>query len=208
MERQVSWYLSAGKRWLDVVLSILLMPLVGPCMVLLAGVIRLILGAPVFFRQERAGQSGRPFLLLKFRTMTDARDAMGQLLSDAERLTPLGRFLRRTSLDELPGLLNVLKGEMSFVGPRPLHLRYLERYSPEQARRHDVPVGITGWAQIHGRNAISWEQKFALDVWYVDHLGLWLDLKIMAATIWYALRRKDINAPGHATTQEFMGSQP
>jgi sugar transferase EpsL len=137
--------------------------------------------------------------------MTEARDVQGHLLSDAERLTPLGRFLRSTSLDELPELLNVLWGEMSLVGPRPLLTKYLERYTPEQMRRHDVRPGITGWAQINGRNAITWEHKFALDVWYVDHLSCWLDLKIVVLTVWRILRRDGINEPGQATAQEFMG---
>lgn len=145
-------------------------------------------------------------MLLKFRTMTDTRDANGNLLPDAERLTPLGRFLRSTSLDELPELLNVLRGEMSLIGPRPLLMEYLERYTPEQMRRHDVRPGITGWAQINGRNALSWERKFALDVWYAEHQSLWLDLKIIALTMVKVLAREGISQAGHATAEEFKGS--
>jgi lipopolysaccharide/colanic/teichoic acid biosynthesis glycosyltransferase len=159
----------------------------------------------VLFRQQRPGLRGQPFILLKFRTMTEARDGQGRLLPDAERLTPFGRFLRSTSLDELPELLNVLKGDMSLVGPRPLLMQYLERYTPEQMRRHDVRPGITGWAQVNGRNAITWEHKFALDVWYVEHLSYWLDLKIVALTIWRILTRDSINEPGQATAREFLG---
>jgi len=172
---------------------------------LIALAVRLRLGVPVLFRQRRPGLHGQPFTLLKFRTMTGARDAAGNLLPDAERLTPLGRFLRATSLDELPELLNVLKGEMSLVGPRPLLLEYLTRYTPEQARRHDVRPGITGWAQVNGRNALSWEHKFALDVWYVDHVSLGLDLKILVLTALRVLARQGISQPGHATMEEFLG---
>lgn len=164
------------------------------------------MGTPVLFRQQRPGKNGRLFTLLKFRTMTDERDDRGVLLPDQRRLTSLGLFLRRTSLDELPELVNVLRGDMSLVGPRPLLVRYLDRYTPEQARRHEVRPGITGWAQINGRNAISWEQKFRLDVWYVDHHTLWLDLKILAITVWNVIRRKGISANDHATMHEFMGN--
>ncbi len=158
------------------------------------------------FRQQRPGLHGRPFLLLKFRTMTDARDASGTLLPDAARLTAFGRFLRAASLDELPELLNVLKGDMSLVGPRPLLMQYLGRYTPEQARRHEVRPGITGWAQVNGRNAISWEEKFRLDVWYVDHQSLWLDIRIIAMTIGKILKREGISHPGQATMEEFTGA--
>jgi sugar transferase EpsL len=164
------------------------------------------LGSPVLFRQQRPGQHGRPFTIYKFRTMSDVRDGQGNLLPDAGRLTPFGRFLRRTSLDELPELFNVLKGEMSLVGPRPLLTEYLDRYTLEQARRHEVRPGITGWAQVNGRNALTWEQKFALDVWYVDHLSFWLDLKILALTGWKVLRCEGISQTGHATMEEFFGS--
>jgi lipopolysaccharide/colanic/teichoic acid biosynthesis glycosyltransferase len=160
------------------------------------------LGRPVLFRQMRAGYRSRSFSVIKFRSMNSRRDDQGQLLPDAQRLTPFGAFLRSSSLDELPELVNVLRGEMSLVGPRPLLMQYLERYSPEQARRHEVLPGITGWAQINGRNAISWEDKFRLDVWYVDHRSFWLDLKILWLTFWKALKREGINQPGQATAAE------
>ena len=166
---------------------------------------RLKLGSPVLFRQRRPGLHGKPFTIYKFRTMTDARDAQGKLLPDAERLTPFGRFLRSASLDELPELFNVLKGDMSLVGPRPLLMQYLDRYTPEQMRRHEVKPGITGWAQVNGRNAITWEQKFALDVWYVDNKSLGLDGKIILLTLWKILKREGISQPGQATMEEFMG---
>ena len=165
------------------------------------------MGAPVLFRQMRPGLQGEPFFLLKFRTMNDVRDEQGELLPDDGRLTGLGSFLRSTSLDELPELFNVLKGEMSIVGPRPLLMQYLDRYTPEQARRHEVKPGVTGWAQVNGRNAISWEEKFELDVWYVDNWSLWLDVKIICMTVWKILKREGVNQPGHATAQEFMGNE-
>jgi lipopolysaccharide/colanic/teichoic acid biosynthesis glycosyltransferase len=165
------------------------------------------LGTPVLFVQQRPGLRGRPFKLLKFRTMMDGRDAQGRLLPDAERLTPFGRFLRSSSLDELPELFNVLKGDMSLVGPRPLLMEYLPRYTPEQARRHDVRPGITGWAQVNGRNALSWEEKFKLDVWYVDHQSFALDLKILWMTLFRVFQRKSISAEGHATMPKFMGGK-
>lgn len=173
---------------------------------LLALLVRFKLGAPVLFRQQRPGLHGRPFTLYKFRTMTDARDAEGALLPDAERLTSFGHFLRSTSLDELPELFNVLKGEMSLVGPRPLLMEYLPRYTPEQQRRHEVRPGLTGWAQVNGRNALSWEEKFALDVWYVEHCSFWLDLKILVLTTGKIINREGISQPGHATMEEFRGS--
>lgn len=176
-----------------------------PLLLVLAVLVRIRIGTPVFFRQQRPGLLGRPFVLLKFRTMTSARDGAGNLLSDDQRLTAFGRFLRASSLDELPELFNVLKGEMSLVGPRPLLMEYLPRYTPEQARRHEVRPGITGWAQINGRNAIAWEDKFKMDVWYVDHRTLWLDLKILARTVVQVFQRKDINAAGHATMPLFEG---
>jgi lipopolysaccharide/colanic/teichoic acid biosynthesis glycosyltransferase len=196
-----------GKRLLDLCLTLAAFLLLSPVMVLIVIIVRLKLGAPVLFRQQRPGLHGKPFTLYKFRTMTDERDAQGNLLPDAERLTPFGRFLRSSSLDELPELFNVLRGEMSLVGPRPLLMRYLDRYTPEQMRRHEVKPGITGWAQVNGRNAITWEQKFALDVWYVDNQSLWLDLKIIALTVWKILKREGINQPGCATEREFMGSK-
>jgi sugar transferase EpsL len=174
----------------------------------IALLIRMTSPGTVFFRQPRAGLHGQPFTLLKFRTMLDAKDSKGNLLPDGQRLTRLGRFLRDTSLDELPELINVLKGEMSLVGPRPLLLRYLARYTPQQNRRHEVKPGITGWAQINGRNALAWEQKFALDVWYVEHRSVFLDAKIIFLTAWKILKREGINQPGRATAEEFMGLPP
>ncbi|MBN2003060.1 MAG: sugar transferase [Anaerolineae bacterium] len=182
--------------------------LLAPLLVLLALLVRLKLGAPVIFRQQRPGLHGKPFTLYKFRTMTDARDAEGNLFPDAVRLTPFGRFLRSASLDELPELFNVLKGEMSLVGPRPLLMEYLPLYSEEQMRRHEARPGITGWAQINGRNALTWEDKFKLDVWYVDHRSLWLDIRIIALTVWKILKREGISQPGHVTAQKFMGGRP
>ena len=164
--------------------------------------------SPVFFTQMRPGLQGKPFLMVKFRTMTDARGPDGALLPDADRLTPFGRFLRATSLDELPELWNVLKGDMSLVGPRPLLMEYLPLYSPGQARRHEVRPGITGWAQVNGRNAIGWEDKFTLDVWYVDHRSLWLDIKILWLTVKKVLVREGISADGEATMGRFTGSKP
>lgn len=178
-----------------------------PVFLIIAAVIRIMIGRPVFFRQQRPGLRGEPFMLLKFRTMTEARDADGNLLPDAERLRDFGRFLRSTSLDELPELINVLSGEMSLVGPRPLLMQYLPRYSPEQARRHEVKPGITGWAQVNGRNEITWEEKFAFDVWYVDHRSLGFDARILLRTIWQVLKREGIASSGHATAPEFTGSK-
>lgn len=195
-----------AKRLLDVAVSAALLVLAAPVMAALALVIRARLGRPVLFRQQRPGLRERPFVLLKFRTMTEARDARGRPLPDAARLTPLGGWLRRTSLDELPQLWNVLAGQMSLVGPRPLLIDYLPRYSPEQARRHLAKPGLTGWAQVRGRNALSWEQKFALDLWYVDHSSFVLDLRILAETIWRVLRARGIHQPGQATAEEFRGT--
>jgi sugar transferase EpsL len=182
-----------------------LVPLL-PVMGVLALLVRMINGKPVLFKQERPGYHTQFFPVLKFRTMTDARDAQGNLLPDAQRLTKFGRFLRSYSLDELPELINVLAGQMSLVGPRPLFKHYLERYSPEQARRHEVLPGITGWAQINGRNALSWDEKFKLDVWYVDNWSLMLDIKILLVTIAKVIKREGISQPGHATAEEFMGN--
>jgi sugar transferase EpsL len=201
-----SAYRCWGKRLFDLALTLPALMLLALILGGIGLLVRAKLGTPIFFRQRRPGLNGQPFTLLKFRTMTNARDAQGNLLSDSERLTHFGRFLRSTSLDELPELFNVLKGEMSLVGPRPLLMQYLDRYTPEQMRRHEVKPGITGWAQINGRNAITWEQKFALDVWYVDHESLWLDLKIIAMTILKILKREGISQPGHATMEEFAGS--
>lgn len=195
----------AIKRAFDLFLTIPALIVLSPFLVILATLVAISLGSPVLFRQKRPGWRGQPFLLLKFRTMTDARDDNGTLRPDALRLTSFGRFLRVTSLDELPELWNVLKGDMSLVGPRPLLMQYLERYTPEQARRHEVKPGITGWAQINGRNAISWEEKFNLDVWYVNHQSFRLDMKIIFMTIWKILKREGISQPGQATMEEFRG---
>jgi sugar transferase EpsL len=194
------------KRLFDVLLTLLFAPIWLLIVGLLAILVRLFIGAPVFFKQVRPGHHTKPFTLIKFRTMSDARDAAGNLLPDAQRLTFLGRFLRSTSVDELPEFFNVLKGEMSLVGPRPLLTQYLERYTPEQARRHEVRPGMTGWAQINGRNAISWEEKFRMDVWYVDHRSLWLDLKIILLTVKQVITRRGITAFGEATMPEFRGT--
>lgn len=177
------WYQRLGKRCVDLALTLPVVILLVPVFLVLAFSIRITLGDPILFRQRRPGLHGKPFTLYKFRTMTDARDAQGDLLPDAERLTRFGRFLRSTSLDELPEFFNVLKGEMSLVGPRPLLMQYLDRYTPEQARRHEVKPGITGWAQINGRQTALFSQRLEMDVWYVDHLSLWLDLKILLFTI-------------------------
>lgn len=179
----------------------------SPLLLLLSLVVRISLGNPIIFRQRRPGLGGTAFTIYKFRTMSDACDTQGKLLPEEQRLTGFGRFLRNSSLDELPELFNVLSGEMSLVGPRPLRMRYLDRYSPEQARRQEVKPGITGWAQIHGRNAITWEEKFELDTWYVDNWSLWLDFKILWRTITQVLRQEGINAEGHTTMPEFVGSQ-
>jgi lipopolysaccharide/colanic/teichoic acid biosynthesis glycosyltransferase len=195
-----------SKRLLDLALTIPGLVVISPLLLILAVLVRIIIGSPVFFRQQRPGYKNRLFYVYKFRTMTDAHDGEGNLLPDAQRLTPLGRFMRDFSLDELPELFNVLWGEMSLVGPRPLLTQYIERYSPEQARRHAVLPGITGWAQINGRNALTWEEKFHLDLWYVDHWSLWLDIKILLLTIWKVLKREGISQPGHATAEEFKGS--
>ena len=196
-----------SKRIFDLCLTLPLLVLVSPILGIVALLVRLNLGTPVLFRQVRPGFLGHPFVNLKFRTMLDTTDGQGHPLPDTVRLTKLGKFLRSLSLDELPELLNVLRGEMSLVGPRPLLMQYLERYSPEQARRQHVLPGITGWAQINGRNALTWEEKFYLDVWYVDHWSLWLDLRILALTPWKALKREGISQPGHATAEEFLGNQ-
>lgn len=190
----------------DLIIAILALLLLSPVMAAIAVLIRLTMRKPIFFRQVRPGLHGKPFIIYKFRTMTDARDGDGKLLSDGERLTDLGRFLRKTSMDELPEFFNVINGDMSIVGPRPLLMQYLDRYMPEQARRHEVKPGITGWAQVNGRNAISWEDKFKLDVWYVDNWNMGLDLKIIALTIWKILKREGISQQGQATAEEFMGN--
>jgi len=195
------------KRTFDFLVSAVALILLAPGLLLLAGLVRLKLGHPVIFRQRRPGLGGKVFEACKFRTMTEARDAAGMLLSDEVRLTPFGRWLRATSLDELPTLWNVLCGDMSLVGPRPLLVQYLPLYSPEQLRRHEVRPGVTGWAQVNGRNALNWEEKFRLDVWYVDHRTFWLDLKILILTIAKVLHRDGIAAPGEATMPLFMGTR-
>jgi len=195
------------KRVFDLIVSALVMTVLFPLLLILSVAVRWKLGSPVFFRQQRPGMEGKPFRLFKFRTMTNARGVNGELLPDAQRLTRFGRFLRATSLDDLPELLNVLKGDMSLVGPRPLLMQYLNHYTPEQARRHEVKPGITGWAQVNGRNALTWEEKFKLDVWYVDNQSFWLDIKIIFMTIWKILKREGINQQGQATMEEFMGDR-
>ena len=200
-------YRNGLKRLVDVIISMMVLLILLPIYLVLAVMIFRRLGTPILFTQERPGLHGKPFIMYKFRTMRDIRDAEGNLLSDAERITTLGKFLRSTSLDELPEFYNVLKGDMSIVGPRPLLTQYLDRYSPDQARRHEASPGITGWAQINGRNAIAWEEKFKLDVWYIDHCSLWLDVKIIALTVWKVLRREGISQQGEVTTTEFMGTQ-
>ncbi|EED65432.1 sugar transferase [Comamonas testosteroni] len=195
------------KRLFDFAFALLgLIALALPLLILIV-LVRRKLGSPVFFRQVRPGLDGKPFEMVKFRTMTDERSPDGQLQPDAVRLTAFGRFLRSTSLDELPELWNVLKGDMSLVGPRPLLMEYLPLYSPEQARRHEVRPGVTGWAQVNGRNAISWEDKFELDVWYVDHQSLWLDIKILWLTVKKVLVRDGISAAGEATMSKFTGGK-
>lgn len=196
----------ALKRGIDVVGSSLALVLLSPLLAVVALLVRVRMGTPVLFRQERPGRDGRPFVMTKFRTMTDRRGNDGALLPDADRLTALGRWLRRTSIDELPELFNVLHGDMSLVGPRPLLVEYLPLYTPEQARRHEVRPGITGWAQVNGRNAVTWEEKFALDLWYVDHRSTRLDLEILAKTVAQVFRGQGVSAPGHATMEPFRGS--
>lgn len=194
------------KRTFDFIVALFGVAVLSPVMLVIAVLLRTFVGSPVLFRQQRPGFCGVPFRLVKFRTMRDLVDAHGQPLSDAERLTRLGRLLRTTSLDELPELWNVLRGEMSLVGPRPLLMEYLPLYTPQQARRHEVRPGITGWGQISGRNAIGWDDKFALDVWYVDHHSFLLDLRILAMTIVRVVRREGVSQEGHATVQPFRGS--
>ena len=197
----------AGKRLFDLALAVPAAVLLAPVMAVVAAVIACGLGRPVLFRQRRPGLRGEPFILVKFRTMTDGLDATGTLLPDAERLPALGRLLRRTSLDELPQLWNVLRGEMSLVGPRPLMMEYLPRYSPGQMRRHAVMPGITGWSQVNGRNAASWPRRLALDVWYVDHQSFALDVKILALTFWKVFKSEGVTQPGRATVDSFMGNE-
>ncbi|UCE00109.1 MAG: sugar transferase [Chloroflexota bacterium] len=196
-----------SKRLFDITFSSMGLLLLSPLLIVIGLVIILVDGFPIFFRQMRPGYKGKPFTNYKFRTMTSERDPQGRLLSDEDRLLGVGKFLRASSLDELPELINIFKGEMSIVGPRPLLMQYLSRYTPEQARRHDVLPGMTGWAQINGRNAITWEEKFSYDVWYVDHWTFGLDMKIIAQTIWKVILREGINEPGHISAVEFMGTK-
>jgi sugar transferase EpsL len=194
------------KRLFDFSISVMLLTLLWPLFVWIAVLVRLNLGAPVFFRQMRPGKNGQAFMIYKFRSLTDDTDARGNLLPDEARFTRFSDILRRTSLDELPELFNVLKGEMSLVGPRPLLMQYLDRYDALQARRHEVRPGITGWAQVNGRNAISWDEKFRLDVWYVDHRNFFLDVKILAKTLVLVFRQEGIREKGQVTVREFMGN--
>lgn len=194
------------KRFFDCVIAGLALVILSPVMLCVALLVRQKLGFPILFKQVRPGLNAKSFKMMKFRTMLDAVDAQGNPLPDEVRLTSFGKLLRSTSLDELPGLLSVLKGDMSLVGPRPLLVEYLPLYSPEQARRHEVRPGITGWAQVNGRNAISWEDKFKLDVWYVENQSLWLDIKILFLTVWKVVHRQDISADGEATMSRFTGS--
>lgn len=196
-----------SKRLFDIVFSLLAIIILSPILLIISILVRILIGTPIFFTQQRPGYKGRPFLIYKFRTMTERLDSSGGLLPDAERLTPLGHFLRALSLDELPELFNILRGDMSFVGPRPLLMQYLPLYSPEQARRHDVVPGLTGWAQVNGRNTITWPDKFKYDVWYVDHWSFWLDIKIIFITLGKVFKREGISQEGQATTEYFKGEQ-
>jgi sugar transferase EpsL len=205
MRRLLGKYsISIGKRIIDLLLSVSLLIIFSPIILITALMVRMILGTPVLFKQTRPGFKGEPFEVYKFRTMTRERDKNGKLLPDNERLTSFGRLLRATSLDELPEYFNVLKGDMSLVGPRPLLMQYLHRYTKEQAKRHNAKPGITGWAQVNGRNTITWEDKFKLDVWYVDNASLWLDLKIIGLTIWKVIKREGINQQGQSTMEEYF----
>lgn len=194
------------KRIVDLTIAIITLLLLAPFLFVLALLIRINLGSPIFFQQERPGLFAKPFFIYKFRSMTNGRDANGNLLPDEDRLTPFGMFLRKCSLDELPQLINVVKGELSLVGPRPLLMEYLNLYTPEQARRHNVKPGITGWAQVNGRNALNWEEKFKLDVWYVDNRSFWLDIKILYMTFSKVLKSEGISQQGTATMEKFRGS--
>jgi len=199
--------MSLSKRIFDLLVTTICLVVILPLLLVICLLVWVFLGPPIMFLQQRPGYKGQPFNTYKFRTMTNRCDPDGNLLPDAERLTPFGRLLRSTSLDDLPQLWNIIRGEMSLVGPRPLLMRYLDRYTPEQMRRHDVLPGITGWAQIHGRNTLDWEEKFRLDVWYVDHRSFWLDIKILFLTPWKVFKREGISQPGHATAEEFKGNR-
>ncbi len=199
-------YRSLIKRVLDISISIIILTCLWPILLFVYLILRMKIGSPVMLWQERAGFMGKTFTIHKFRTMTDERDSEGKLLPDEQRITKIGGLLRSLSMDELPEIINVLMGEMSLIGPRPLHVRYLERYTREQARRHEVMPGITCWVQINGRNNLSWEEKFALDVWYVDHQSFMLDIRILFKTVWIVLRREGISQEGFVAAEEFMGS--
>jgi len=196
---------SVARRFIDLTGAVIALILLGPALAVLAIAIRLTMGSPILFRQVRIGRNERHFCILKFRTMNNLRNAAGELLPDSERLTGLGRFIRTLSVDELPQLWNVLKGDMSLVGPRPLLPEYLPRYTPRQRRRHEVMPGLTGWAQVNGRNALNWERRFECDVWYVENCSLWLDIKILALSVAGVLRREGITQDRHATMSEFLG---
>jgi sugar transferase EpsL len=201
-------YAPYAKRIFDILMSSLAIVLLSPVMAIAGLCVWIEMGRPILFRQQRPGRRGLRFRIYKFRTMNEKKDTDGRLRRDGDRLTSTGNILRKTSIDEIPELFNVLKGDMSLVGPRPLLMQYLDRYTPEQARRHEVNPGITGWAQVQGRNAISWEDKFKLDVWYVDHISFRLDVKILLSTLFKVLRREGINQPGQATMEEFRGEKP
>jgi lipopolysaccharide/colanic/teichoic acid biosynthesis glycosyltransferase len=198
-----TFYARKAKRALDALAATTLLAMLSPLLLCTWAIVRLRLGAPVLFTQLRIGRGGQPFHIVKFRTMTGARDSSGQLLPDEKRMTALGRLLRNSSLDELPELWNILRGEMSFVGPRPLLPEYLQHYTPEESRRHEALPGLTGWAQVNGRNAVAWEERFRLDVWYVDHVSFWLDLKILVLTVARVFSQKGVSAEGHATMPRF-----
>ena len=195
------------KRLFDIIFSLLFLLIFSPLLIIIALSLKVIYGSPIIFKQQRPGLNGRPFLFYKFRTMRNLKDSIGCLLPDEDRLSSFGKFLRKFSLDELPSLWNVLKGDMSLVGPRPLLMEYLDRYSSEQARRHEVKPGITGWAQVNGRNAITWEEKFKLDVWYVDNQSFWLDIKILFMTVWKVLKGEGISHNMEATMPLFLGKK-
>jgi sugar transferase EpsL len=205
LQAQIPQEVPLRKRFLDLILTIPGLLIISPLLFLIAIVVRIQMGPPAIFKQTRPGHKGKLFSVYKFRTMTDDRDEAGELLPDAARITRLGRLLRSFSLDELPELFNVLRGEMSLVGPRPLLTLYLDRYTPEQARRHDVLPGITGWAQVNGRNTLTWEDKFHFDVWYVENWSLRLDIKILLRTMWIVIAREGISQPGFPTAEEFFG---
>jgi len=197
--------MTLSKRIFDLTFALIALIFLFPVLLLIAILVRILIGTPVLFKQQRPGYKGRIFYIYKFRSMTDRITRSGDLLPDAERLTRFGSFLRALSLDELPELVNIVKGEMSFVGPRPLLMEYLALYSPEQMRRHDVVPGLTGWAQVNGRNAIDWPTRFRLDVWYVDHWSFWLDIKIIFMTFWKVLKREGVNQEGQSTVKYFKG---